>query len=1104
MRTGLKQRLLAVLIAVAMTVSQSGVIYAAESVSGGNTAVSEAAIPSDDAAKTPAVPKDEDTDDQVSENETVSEESVPEGTDETVSDNAAEETAGSDDDEVSEEEPVSENSVSEDTVEADLNGMPEGFALSDEEILGKKRIAEHDVISQLEGLTPGVDYVEDEVIFYCNDPEYAETVAKAYNGTLDSCELGVAVIKLDTDKVSVKQAVAAGCDDKTLLPPVDANYKVYLSDPVKDTVVTETQSEMAAGTVLSKKNAIDGRDWTYWREKNSKKFNDPGLDPAYVFNDPDEDSKAKSGYQWMHDAVGTYKAWGVTKGAGVTVAVIDTGVYADHPDLKGKVTDAGTDPNFSGMVDTSGHGTHVAGIIAATAGNGIGGTGIAPEAKILAVPVFVASYYEAADLIKGIDYVTNGGNKRADVINMSLGGPVYNEAEQQAITAAYNAGITICVAMGNDHANCKKYPAAYDHLIAVAAVDESHQKSDFSTYGSWADVSAPGTAIFSTWNGSGEKTPNQKKDYYSSWNGTSMACPVVSGVCALYISAARAAGKNPTPDEVEKNLKKTTVKISSSYSIGTGMVNAPAMLLPLEDTSAPKIDVPSSLSVNSLISLGDNGAAGGTIGYIYTVNGKKPSASKGEVKEGFFVEAASISGNVTIPVLTLLDNGLMINETNTLKAVRITGLGTMTETAEQEITLNGDAATGLLITGTEYIGRGKSVTYKLNRKFKKNAVKWKLGEGAPAGVTISAKSGKVKVKKTSSGSFTVVAEIEGGKAEKKVNIIDPASAVRLKADKADDELNRPVNDKNGNLKSIRVFNVDLPRTAKIENTLTFTGNVEGRSERTSDVEYISSKPSVASIDKSGKLTAKKGGTTKITCRALDGSGKKAVVTVKVNVPVSRLDLFLGNGLQAVGFGRKVKVRAAVGSAYGKPSEKKIVWDKEPVKVVGYSKTGSKDITSEIKANGYIKTSGGNISASSKLKDFDQCVYYEVTVGAKAADGSGSAFQKTFKVIPSTTFMKPAEYKILRVPVGTVTDYGLFTGDLGWDYTMTTGGHVILPEVKSSNPAVVSAYVYKYSAAEGGGLLYTCILTCKKKGNASVTIKATDGSGKKSTVYFTVY
>ena len=1090
----LRKRILAVLLAVSMTATGSGFVYAAETVSSAVVTASE--------NETGDVKQEVQSENKAEEKAGDAQDKAAEASENAVPENAAPENGASENEAPSEDSAVSENgapvaeaeveeAVSGNTADSVIKGLPDGFKLSEAELLGKKRIAEHDVVSELEKLTPGVDYVEDEVIFSCDDPEYAKTVAEAYGGTLDSCELGVAVIKLDPAKVTVKDAVAAGADPATLLPPVDVNTKNYLTDPVKEASAAVTDNSFMGGALASKKNAIDGRDWTYW----TSKYNDPALKPDFTFNDPDAQNILKNGYQWMHDAVDSYKAWGVTRGAGVTVAVIDTGVYAGHPDLGGRVNDDAKDTtNFKSMVDTSGHGTHVAGIIGAQANNTVGGTGIAPEVDILAVPVFVSNYYESKDLVKGINYVTNGGKPLADVINMSLGGPIYNESEQTAVSNAHNAGITVCVAMGNDHANCRKYPVGYDDVIAVAALDESWQKSDFSTFGSWADVAAPGTAIFSTWNGhydetasGGGKNTTTDYSYYTSWDGTSMATPVVSGVCALYISAAKAAGFKPDPDDVEAAIKKSATKVSSSYQIGSGMVNAANMLSLLEDKSAPSIKVPGTLSSNSSITLSDNKAAGGTLGYIYTINGKKPSAEKGDVKEGFYKEA--LNGAADITVSELIENGLMADESVTLQVVRITGIGTATEIASEVITINSSSVPAAKISGPEKLARGKSAVYTLKPAFPKGKVKWSV-EGS--GVTVNAKTGKVTAKKSSSGSFTVKAEAEGKTATLKVELVNPASFITLKAEAADKDINAPVTANNGNLKSARMYNVDLRGNTKTENILKLTGSADNKT----DVVFTSSKPSVAEVDKDGKITAKKAGTTKITCKATDGSGKKSTATVKVIVPVSRIDMFLDKGMQAIGYGKTVKVRPALGSAYGKPSIKKLEWDKDPVKVVGYKGSSGSDVTAKIKSSNYITVKNGNIKVNKNIKTMGYA-YFDVTVKAKATDGSGITGEKKFLVIPPTTFMKSKFRSPQKVNVGLASEVALFTGNLGYDYSLATS-RVVIPEVKSSNPKVASAYVSGYRGGSDG-LEYTCILVCERRGSATITIKATDGSGKKASL-----
>ena len=1115
-----KTKLLAILLSAAMVILQSGQVFAVEAVPEQQVGVSDTEG-QEEISEAETVPeqqvelsKDE-VQEELPEADTVQEQQVEVSGEEAREELSEAETIQEQQAEISEEgaqekipeaetwevqdaeqeaeETISDNAAEEGELSFELKGMPEGYCLSEEQLKGKKNIMEHDVLSVMDTLTAGEDYIEDEVIFSCDDPEYAEVVAQAYNGTLKSCEYGIAVIKLDTSLVTVEEAVEAGADTATVLPPVDANYLTKLTDPVLSggTHAEEYGAYGSSSTMSAKKHAIDKRNWSYW----SKIFNDPALDPGYTFTDPDDD-EIKRGYQWMHDAIGTYAAWGVTQGEGVTVAVIDTGVYADHPDLRGQVTEE-RNVMASSPVDNNGHGTHVAGIIASAA-NTVGGVGVAPKAKIIGYPVFGEGGADNADGARAINDVVNGGNPRAQVINMSLGGPGYSQTMQDVIDKAYEAGVTICVAMGNQYANNVNYPAAYDHVIAVSALDESFQKSDFSTSGSWADIAAPGTAIYSTWNGHGGEDIVTNRDYWASWNGTSMACPVVAGVCALYISAK---GGRADPGEVEKAIKKTATKVSSSYKIGAGMVDAAALLRTMEDTSAPKIDVPSTVSADSIITLSDSNAAGGTLGFIYTINGKKPSAVSGEVKQGFYVEASN--GAAAIPVSELLDRGLVVNEASKLTVARITGLGTMTELATESITLQGNAATGVMIIGSDFLARGKSLTYKLNRKLPKNtSVKWKL-EGAPAGVTINAKSGKVSSKAGSSGDFTIVAEIGGGRAVKTVKLVDGATSLTLLAPVTDKELNIPVTGKNGNLKSARLYNVDVKDTERVENVLKLEVKIVGNEV---PVEYISSKPSVASVDSTGKVTAQKAGTVKITCKTTDGSNKQVSVSIKVIVPVSGLDMFLDKDMEAIAYGKTMKVRAAIGSAYGTPTIKKLVWDREPVQVIGLANGDEIDVTSKVRGSDYISVINGKIRVDKKIKNLDDYNCFKVTVKVKATDGSGISKEKSFIVVPPTSFMKSRVGGTQRVQLGYGGEIELFAGDLGWEYIRGTGGKVLYPDIISSNPAVASTYISGFGKYGEGldGISYKCFLVCEKRGTTKVTIKATDGTGKKVTVKIIVY
>ncbi|MDO8514335.1 MAG: S8 family peptidase [bacterium] len=248
-------------------------------------------------------------------------------------------------------------------------------------------------------------------------------------------------------------------------------------------------------------------------------------------------------------------------GAGVNVAVIDTGILASHPDLSGKVVGGKNCTRASGgYTDQNGHGTHVAGTIAANY-NTQGVVGVAPSAKLWSVRVLDRNGNGTwSSVICGLDFVTSNASV-IKVANMSLGGggasddkcgtttsgPGSNDALHKAICRARAAGVTIVVAAGNSGVNASSFvPAAYDDaVITVSALVDTNGISggggaptsygdddtfaSFSNYGTVVDIGAPGVWIYSTW----------LKNGYNTISGTSMASPHVAGAAALYIA------KNP-------------------------------------------------------------------------------------------------------------------------------------------------------------------------------------------------------------------------------------------------------------------------------------------------------------------------------------------------------------------------------------------------------------------------------------------------------------------------------------------------------------------------------------------------------------------------------
>lgn len=215
------------------------------------------------------------------------------------------------------------------------------------------------------------------------------------------------------------------------------------------------------------------------------------------------------------------EAWDITTGSSsVKIAILDTGIQANHPDLSGKVVAAksfvGGNPN-----DGNGHGTHVAGIASAITNNARGVAGTSWASVLMNGKVLTnAGYGSASSSANGIIWAADNGAK---VINMSYGSSSASTTEQNAVNYAWNKGVVLVAAAGNSNSSSKLYPAAYTNVIAVAATTNTDVKASFSNYGNWVHVAAPGYCIASTYKNNG----------YAWASGTSMSSPFTAGEAAL-------------------------------------------------------------------------------------------------------------------------------------------------------------------------------------------------------------------------------------------------------------------------------------------------------------------------------------------------------------------------------------------------------------------------------------------------------------------------------------------------------------------------------------------------------------------------------------------
>jgi len=273
--------------------------------------------------------------------------------------------------------------------------------------------------------------------------------------------------------------------------------------------------------------------------------------------------------EWGVDRIDAELAWAISRGAAIKVCVIDTGIDKDHPDLEANVkggenfTVKGRKINPDAWDDDNGHGTHVAGIIAAV-DNDTGVIGVAPGASLYAAKALDrAGVGYVSTLVAALEWAVDN---EMDVVNMSLGTSADIDALHDACEEARAAGLVLVASAGNEgdgnaETDDVSYPAAYDSVIAVAATDSLDDVPWWSSSGPEVELAAPGVDVRSTWKGGSYKTES----------GTSMAAPHVSGTAALVLAAVGEI----SPNELRAWLATTAEDIGALDNVsGNGLVDA--------------------------------------------------------------------------------------------------------------------------------------------------------------------------------------------------------------------------------------------------------------------------------------------------------------------------------------------------------------------------------------------------------------------------------------------------------------------------------------------------------------------------------------------------
>lgn len=943
------------------------------------------------------------------------EESVPEPTGETIA-----ETTG-------ETVPETTAETEPEALPYDLPGLPEDYVLSEEALADKADMISHQVAQQTASLTEGTQYESGILLVWADTEETAQAYAQAFSAELVCRQDGLATLRLNG--ISVVEALTAA-QESHRLPAAYPNHIAVLPPD-------EGEWEEDSGLALFSEDIPQPQTWRSWLDNTEN--------PDPYLTDP-----TSYRYQYMHDTVDSYAAWGVTTGKGVTVAVIDTGVKAGHEDLPNlrrvEVTN-GNEP--LGLEDATGHGTHVAGIIGAAMGNGKGGAGIAPGATILSLRVVnAAGYIYDSALIAALRTAVKNG---AQIVNISIGGTAYNAVFQKVINEAAEAGVTVVAAMGNDGTNCLNYPAGYDNVIGVVSVDRTNNRASGSSYGTWGDVAAPGAAVWSTTNNGS----------YGPKSGTSMASPVVAGVAALY----KSVHPDATPAQITARLKATATKGGSD--LGAGIVNAAAALS--EKPGIPTAEIRSG-ETGEVLSRSDGGTLSapwdgqlcltGTGRFLlYTLDGKTPGIREGQIVRGQrYSEPISLADyagqTLTVKAMAVGDGGLAGSVlTCRIQVKKGTEIGSVTVSGPRELLAGKTGEFQVNVTGVNPEAPVEQT------------VTWRISDRSDnmARAAIGASTGKLTTPRLSAGDegwVEVTAASKTGQVSSEpfrvtVKALNPVAKINLSAAR--------ISCYTGNTATLTVTMLDAK------------GNPVSP-----EVLWSSSKPQVATVE-DGVVTALTKGSTTITCKALDGSGKTAKCTVTVAQAVENLTI-TGPASLAPGASFTFKAQAAP-----KGAANRFTWSvlegPEGTRITNGRLSVPKDAqTGDIITISAQPPEGGGPGAEYTLTVAPKCASIHTSIpwdSGSPYTPLSESYDRAGNLIGLTLYsVQPGEYSKRKDCVSLVAD----PMDAKGNYLNNAG----CLRWSSSNPSIVSV-------TDDG------FVQAHKAGTAKITVSALDGSGKKQTV-----
>ena len=915
-----------------------------------------------------------------------------------------------------------------DELEEMFPGLTEEYALTATEMDDKTILGNY--AQEWGGAEEGVDYAESEILVEAETEEEANAYAQAFNGTLTDYFFGVAVITLNADEslpeASVKDAVYASSLEEMALPAAWPNYYRYIEDVDAEEIVEEQTYDFAAAEEVES----DGQEEEGFLGTDG--YNDPYLNTT------------NGNYQWQHSVLNSQLAWAAGyRGQKVKVAVLDTGILAGHEDVSAvKTIDVGY-----GTADGHGHGTHVSGIIGAKLNNGKGGVGVAPECSIYSIKVLKDTGSGASStIIKGVNQAVYN---KVDIINMSLGGALYSKVEADAYQRAYEAGIAVFCAAGNEFSNSAHYPAAYKSTISVAALDKSMGKAYFSNYDSGVRYSAPGVDIFSTYKDSTTS--------YKSMSGTSQATPVTAGAAAVIWATlpSNLSGKAKV-DALLKKMDSSCSKVTGK-GLGKGCIDLAKALGLTNNEAAPKkpefVTKPGTYprtSIRVAIKSPDPGCI------IYYSTDGKPVTYKNGVLSDNALEYSDTNGGIAIGnKANVTVYAIAMKRSNRLVSPVVSGRFTF-KPQVLYLTVTSLNGTSTLAQGTSLnlkatcapdYAPDKKVTWSLERYSNNTASD---NDPKVTGVSINA-SGKITASKTAAiGNYRVTAKMANS------NVYTTFTFTVCAAPK------NPVTSITTKTKSVTVNTGASFTLAATDVTVT---RKDKKVYNGSSLSWTIEDSSIASMKNNGNvvITGNKAGKTKLIGVVSDGSGKMVTIPITVKQAVTSVTITGSGNVMCVRQGKSVKLTANVFPSTA--ANKKVNWSYSPAR---------EGITV---VNGVVKAA----------KNAKPC---NITVTATAADGSGASANYVISIIEeeknTTLTVDKKSVDIFR----TSNNKSAATSA-----TVTVNCSSPYWSATSSAPGLVSV--------TGSGSKLTIKATGKGTGTATVTVATTDGTNKKATIKVTV-